>query len=155
MTSEIARLRETWLAHNVKINQGVKEEDLKRFQAQYGIILPEDFSEYFLCMNGMDINTTDTELIRFWSLEELRPLTDEAPEYAQSDYLKNAACVFPFADYSIWSHAYALRLSAEKSAQNEIYVIGCRQPILLAKSFAEFINLYLSRKVLDFLRVEV
>jgi hypothetical protein len=56
-----------------------------------------------------------------------------------------------FADYCIWSHTSAIRLSSCEK-RNEVYVIGGKSPIFLAGSFTEFATLYLANGCLDFLK---
>jgi hypothetical protein len=43
-------------------------------------------------------------MIRFWMLEEVRPLKDGAPEYSDPGYVQNPESLFLFADYSIWAN---------------------------------------------------
>ena len=144
------RLREHWLAQNITIKPGVHEEALSRFETLYTVLLPRDLREYFLVMNGMREGTTDEELIRFWSLEEVKSISEESPAYSTPDYLPEADSFFLFADYSIWAHAYSIRISNNSSQPNPVYVIGGTKPVPIADSFSEFVDLYLDGKCLDF-----
>ena len=58
--------------------------------------------------------------------------------------------LFLFADYSLWAHAYAIRLGASDLKKNEIFVIGGDYPMLLFHSFSELIESYLADKSLMF-----
>ena len=148
--SEGDRLKDYWLAQNIAINPGTSEAALHKFESVYGVSLPPDLHEYFLTVNGMEQTATDEELIRFWKLEEVRPVSEEAPAYASTSYLPEAGSSFVFADYSIWAHAYSIHLSKSISGPNHVYVIGGTKPVMIAKSFSEFIDLYLIGKALDF-----
>jgi SMI1 / KNR4 family (SUKH-1) len=114
-------------------------------------MLPDDLREYFLLVNGMDINMTDEDLIRFWPLEEVKSISEGASEYSDQAYLPDPYSIFMFADYCIWSHTYAIRLSSCEK-RNEVYAIGGKSPIFLAGSFTEFATLYLANRCLDFLK---
>jgi len=144
-------LRSNWLSRGIKINPGVSKATLQLFESKYEVMLPDDLREYFLLVNGMDINMTDEDLIRFWPLEEVKPISEDASEYSDQAYLPDPGSIFMFADYCIWSNTYAIRLSSGEK-RNEVYIIGGRSPIFLAGSFTEFVTLYLANRCLDFLK---
>jgi hypothetical protein len=52
-------------------------------------------------VNGIAEGVTDDALIRFWSLKEVKPIPEEAPEYADPAYIQDAKSLFCFADYSV------------------------------------------------------
>ena len=54
--------------------------------------------DYFLCVNGMPQDVVDDGLIRFWTLEEVKPLDEGALQYCESDYIERPASIFLFAD---------------------------------------------------------
>jgi hypothetical protein len=143
-------LRRHWASHNVEINAGVPESALSSFEAKYGVILPQEMRDYFLSVNGMPPDVVDTEMIRFWMLEEIEPLPQGAPDFADSNYIQNPQSLFLFADYSIWAHAYAIRLSKAAGQTNEVFIIGHDSPIQVSNSFSEFVDRYLSNKDLLF-----
>jgi|SRR5262245_10879035 len=145
-------LRSNWLSSGIKINPGVSKATLQLFESKYEVMLPDDLREYFLLVNGIDINMTDEDLIRFWSLEEVKSISEGASEYSDQGYLPDPSSIFMFADYCIWSHTYAIRLSSCEE-RNDVYVIGGKSPIILAGSFTEFVTLYLAHRCLDFLRL--
>lgn len=149
-TSVGESLRRHWSSHNVDINAGVSEAELNSFEEKYCIILPADLRDYFSCVNGMPPQVVDDEMIRFWMLDEIKPLPQTAPAFSDSTYIQNPESLFLFADYSIWAHAYAIRLPKAPTGSNEVFIIGGDSPILLCKSFSEFVDNYLSDKNLVF-----
>jgi hypothetical protein len=143
-------LRRHWASNNVEINGGVSEAQLSAFEHKYDVTVPQELRDYFLSVNGMPSDVVDTEMIRFWMLEELGPLPELAPDFADPRYIENPESVFLFADYSIWAHAYAIRLTKAVTESNEIFIIGPKSPLLLCGSFSDFVDRYLTNKDLLF-----
>lgn len=139
-------LRDHWFSQGVPLNDAVASATLESFEKKNGVVLPADLRDYFLEVNGMKPDTSDDALIRFWMLEEVRALPDAAPEYADSRYLERPESLFLFADFSLWAHAYAIRLTAAPSEKNEVFIIGSDSPILLFQSFSEFVDCYLTKQ---------
>ena len=150
--SSAQRVKHHWLSHNVAFNEGVSADFLADFERRFGVVLPHDMRDYFLAVNGMQEDVTDDEMLRFWPLEEVKPLPSGAPGYATADYIDTPESIFLFADYSLWAHAYAIRLSASELSKNEIFIIGGDYPILLFQSFSELVESYLADKRLMFAR---
>ena len=136
-------LKNHWLSQGVGVNPGVPKEELTAFESKYQVSLPADLRDYFLTVNGMAEGVTDDALIRFWSLHEVKPIPEEAPDYSDPSYIEEPESLFLFADYCIWSHAYAIRLSSSKSP-NPVIIIGDETPTRLFESFSELVNNYLS-----------
>ena len=128
------------MSQGLKTNPGVSVEELATFESRYRISLPSDLREYFLTVNGMPEGTTDNALIRFWSLNEVKPIPEGAPDYAD---IPDAQSLFLFADYCIWSHAYAIRLSSSSETSNAVFVVGDEMPIKIFESFSELVREYL------------
>ena len=145
-TSVGESLRRHWLSHHIEINAGVSEAELEAFEEKFGVILPTDFREYFRCVNGMPTDVVDDGMIRFWMIEEIKPLTQGAPAYSASSYVENSQSLFLFADYSMWAHAYAIRLASIPVQSNEVIIIGYKSPVLISHSFSEFGHHYLTAK---------
>jgi len=145
-TSAGESLKRHWASHRVDINAGATEAELNAFETRHGIVLPQDLRDYFLCVNGMPPDVVDDGMIRFWMLEEVRPLNQGAPEYSDPSYVKSPESLFLFADYSIWAHAYAIRLGAVPLQSNEVVIIGYKSPVVLSASFSEFVHRYLTDK---------
>jgi hypothetical protein len=145
-TSVGESLKRHWSSHNVDNNCGVSEPELDSFEATHRVVLPQDVRDYFMCVNGMPPDVVDDGMIRFWMLEEVKPLPQGAPKYSDSRYIQNPETLFLFADYSIWAHAYAIRLGKVPSQFNEVVIIGYKSPVLISNSFSEFVDRYLTDK---------
>ena len=143
------KLLARWASEGVRVNHGASAEALATFETRHRVVLPGDVRDYFKCVNGMYDSLTDEQLIRFWTLEEVKPLSEEAPAYSEPDYLTEAHRVFVFADYSIWALAFAIRLSAYTSHSQLVYRIGGSRPVLLAKTFSEFVDVYMAGASLE------
>ena len=137
-------LKDRWLAQGLEINPGVSTEDLAAFEFTYQVVVPADLRDYFLTVDGMAEGVSDDALIRFWSLSEVKPITVEAPELSSPAYIEDAESMFVFADYSIWAHAYAIRLSPNTEDPNPIFVIGSEKPTCIFDSFSELVSSYLN-----------
>lgn len=136
-------LKNHWLSQGIEVNPGVSKEELTAFESKYQVSLPADLRDYFLTVDGMAQGVTDDALIRFWSLNEVKPVPEEAPDYSDPSYIEDAESLFLFADYCIWSHAYAIRLSSTE-ASNAIIVIGDETPTRMFGSFSELVSNYLT-----------
>ena len=136
-------LKEHWSSLGVKINAGVSEMELNDFEQKYGVVLPRDFRDYLKHVNGMPHDEVDDGMIRFWTLQEIEPLTQGAPEYCRGTYVQNPETLFLFADYSIWAHAYAIRLGKTALEANEVIIIGGELPKPISDSFSSFVRDYL------------
>ena len=95
--------------------------------------LPEDLAEYFRTVDGMDDGEYDEHQFRFWPIAELQPAAEYLPEQNEAAY----DGYYVFADYSIWVHFYAVRLS---SKCNEVVLVGEGAPIQVAASFKDFLQ---------------
>jgi hypothetical protein len=137
-------LKNHWLSQGIEVNPGVSKEELRAFESKYQVTLPIDLRDYFLTVNGMAQGVTDDALIRFWSLNEVKPIPEEAPDYSDPSYIEEAESLFLFADYCIWSHAYAIRLSSRSESPNPVIIIGDETPTRLFESFSALVNNYLS-----------
>src|SRR5690349_950957 len=145
-TSVGERLRRHWASHDVDINAGVPKAELDSFESKHCVVLPEDLRDYFLCVNGMPQDVVDEGMIRFWMLEELQPLPQGAPAFSDPSYIQHPESLFLFADYSIWAHAYAIRLGSVSLQSNEVVIIGYKSPVTIAQCFSEFVDRYLTDK---------
>ena len=144
--NSIERLKNHWISHGLRFNAGVSIATLVAFERKFGVSLPPKLRDYFLSMNGMPEDVSDDEMIRFWTLDEVKPLPIGAPSFARSEYIENPESLFLFADHSLWAHAYAIRLFPDALTRNDVFIIGGTNPILIFKSFGEFIESYLTDK---------
>ena len=89
-------------------------------------------------MNGMEKNEIDpATLIRIWPLDEMCPVNKELSDRKCDQEFKD---YFLFADYSIWAHGYALRLTSADVSSNSVIIVGGERPIPVADSFADFLR---------------
>jgi hypothetical protein len=145
-TSVGESLKRHWSSHNVEINAGVSKAELDSFEAKHQVVLPEDLRDYFFWVNGMPPDVVDDGMIRFWMLEEFQPLAQGAPAFSDPSYIHDAESLFLFADYSIWAHAYAIRLGSLPRQSNEVVIIGYKSPVAICNCFSEFVDRYLTNK---------
>ena len=82
----------------------------------------------------------DQDLIRFWPLDEVRPLFDEWPENPAP---REAALLFVFADWNIDAWPYVARLSDAETIAPVYIVDGGLTRV--ADSFEAFLERYLAR----------
>jgi hypothetical protein len=128
-----------WKRHGAAPRAGVTDAEIHSFERKQGVKLPEDVADYFRAVDGMNEDESDELGIRFWSLDELRPVVEELPA-ADGDAFKD---YFVFADYSMWAHGYAVRLD---QIANDVIIVGGEKPIAVAPSFREFLQLYLTQR---------
>jgi hypothetical protein len=88
----------------------------------------------------------------FWNLSEIGPVTEKLPaHYSNPDYrgievsLPNAEKFFAFADWSIWCHIYAFKLTEDPHQAAPVVWIDNGQTWHVAfESFEAFLKSYLS-----------
>ena len=142
LSTAIDRLRNAWIEAGCGIRPGVTDDDIARFASVHDVGLPIDVAAYFRAVDGMHEGEHDMHVIRFWPLAEMKPALSELPEGDQG-----LASYFVFADYSLWAHAYAVRLGAGPS---DVVLVGAEKPFALAPTFAEFLDVYIARPELLF-----
>jgi hypothetical protein len=134
-------LKNYWLAQNIRIGKGISKEEIYKFENKYNISIPKDFKYYLTYINGMDCSEsweTDRDLITFWPINKIKPLSEEAPECA----ISNRRLYYVFADYSINAMLYLIQLSREPEVPTPIFVLG-NNLIKVADNFHEFIVRYI------------
>lgn len=145
------KLKAYWSSTGTKSNPPASSEDIVLFESQNGVILPQDLCEYFQEFNGMQENEFDGEMFSFWSLKKIKPVPEILAEHGGiPDYreiirhLPVADSYFIFADYFIFSHVYAIHLSQDSTAKNQILWIGGGTSFyVIADSFSDFLEKYL------------
>ena len=110
-------------------------DDIQAFETQNGVRLPADLRAYFQRLNGIDM---DPGLFRFWPLSRVIPLK------SSSAVALETGRYFIFADYMVGTWYYAIYLGEDPFLQNRVVLpdFPCRP--VIAHSFTEFIELYLS-----------
>lgn len=132
-------VRERWLAAGATPRPGASPDDLRRVEAEYSVSLPADFAAFYRAIDGMEENDWDDQLIRWWPIDEVKPVNDD---------LKAVVDAYPhqfiFADWSLWALAYALDLSNGPN-HGRVVIAGDTRPLPLSDSFGEFLDLYVRR----------
>jgi hypothetical protein len=137
--SMLMQVMNRWKEASVTVRPGTSPDKIEQFEKKNSCRLPADFASFFLAIDGMNLNEMDNALMRFWPLGELRTALEELP--SGDGY----AGFYLFADYSMWAHAYAIRLGT--APPNEVVLVGGKLPIQKAASFTEFLKDYLDGKV--------
>lgn len=134
------RLAQRWKEARLTIRLGVPAERLDQFKQRFNAHLGPDIREYFEAVNGMALGEMDPDChIRFWPLEEVKPIQEEV----DAPWVAQYTGYYLFADYLLWSHAYAIDLNP--AGQGAIVMVGGKTPHPVAPSFADFVCMYLDR----------
>jgi hypothetical protein len=138
-------LIQRWRAGGLAIVPGVSEEALRAFESKYNVLIPADFREYLLHIDGMAQvggHDCDEQGFGFWPLSRIKAVPDEcAASKVQVPTLEGIEHYFAFADYMQWSWAYAIGL--DRAHSGEILQFGTLSPGIITHSFAEFVEAYL------------
>ena len=137
MTTLYQRLRDTWLASGVSTNSCTSLSKLEDVEKKHHIQLPSQFRNYMLTSNGMTDGQIDRSLISFLSLDAIDR------EMAATVGNSEDSVDIPFAEFSIYSHYYALRITKD-GTQLGVYAADGTNEKQLASSFDSFVELYLS-----------
>jgi hypothetical protein len=136
-----------WKSKGVKPRMPVSSLQVEEFQRLYRVELPTSISDFYLASNGTEY---DHDLISFWPLEELGTVTEKLSNSGGSPDYRNIVNVLPtpdkffvFADYLIWSHVYAFKLSEDRYQPAPVLWIYADQWYEIAASFENFIVSYL------------
>jgi len=145
-TSLLDAIVTRWHATTAWPEPGATRARLDAFEGQYGVTLPPMFRALYERVNGTH---GDENLVRFFPLDEIKPLPAEDTIARQTKLpwreraLPNPATYFVFADYMIFSHVYAVRLS-EGGVQTDsvLWVLSPTQYEEIAPSFEAFLRMY-------------
>jgi len=131
----IAEVLREWQDAGVSVRSAVSD-GTSEFEQKHGVELPQELRAFFAAQGGMADGETDGNDIRFWPLDEVSPASNEVPDGEQNAY----DGYFVFADYALWAHGYAVRLSPGQP--NDVAIVGGARPIRVASSFKEFLEKY-------------
>jgi cell wall assembly regulator SMI1 len=131
-----------WASQKLVASPGALPQAVRKFEANHGVILPDDLRNYFLRHDGMD---QDAKGFSFWPLARVRPAAEELAELSSTETPVELGGYFAFADYLVWCWAWAIRLTADPAGSNPVIMIGTADgvPLKVASSFGEFVDLYL------------
>jgi hypothetical protein len=129
------------------------ESEIQAFQARTGLNLPQDISHYFRKLNGTN-GQYDEQLFQFYALSQLESVFDHLKDWGgEPDYrnivntLDRCESCFVIADHCFHMFTYAIRMYESHTTDNEVYVICGDQYKVIAKSFTDFIELYVEKSM--------
>lgn len=131
------RLRNAWLKSGVPTNVGATPREIQAFESRYCMRLPAQFRAYLSTVNGMAGGATDESLISFLPIDKI----DVVPNSA--DLHSKAGVEIVFAEYLIFSHYYAMRVT-KNGDQDGVYAADGTNQARISSSFDEFLYAYLS-----------
>src|SRR5580704_6322903 len=143
MANSTSNLISRWRSQNLRIAPGNPEVSVREFESHNSVILPPDFREYFLSVDGMAQvggHDCDPTGFAFWPLARVKSVPEECAEHSLDlPEVSDPARYFVFADYLQWSWAYAIHLNDGPSGPNPVIHVGTIRPKVVAGSFTEFV----------------
>ncbi|HWY53315.1 MAG TPA: SMI1/KNR4 family protein [Terriglobales bacterium] len=147
MEDSSGKLIEHWRSLNLLIAPGNTEEKVREFESRNGVMLPLDFREYLLSVNGMvqvGGQDCDPNGFAFWPIARVKSVRKEYAEHSTPlPEVQDPDAYFVFVDYLQWCWAYAIRVGAGPSEGGQIIHVGTIRSKVVAPSFTEFVDLYL------------
>jgi hypothetical protein len=135
-------LVEYWQSQSMRLAQPADEAQVKEFERRYDLDMIPEFRAYLMTVNGMlqsGSDDCDSHLFAFWQLDRIRPVVEECPELQLSP---EEGRYFVFADYMIWSWAYAIDLMAPSATAGNVILVGGLRQQRVSSTFSEFVRLY-------------
>jgi hypothetical protein len=149
---DLSRLNTLWKNLKIRTVETATDSQVVEFEASHKLQLPQDLRDYFTAINGTD-GESDNELFTFCTLAKFQAATlvlgawqNGIPRHSDVlDKIHGIETCYVFADYFISLIFYAIKLYPTASAENEIYAICGGDYEVIAKSFSEFIDMYLQQ----------
>jgi hypothetical protein len=140
---QIGAMLRKWEHDGVRRRPPVDQEAIATFEQLQGVVLPLDFAEYLLTVDGMGDEDIDSDMFCFWQLSRIQSLPDLLPEPHYETYRNfgGAESFFCFADWSILGELFFIRLSQNLTTEATFISLGPRS--LSCRTFTEFIESYL------------
>jgi cell wall assembly regulator SMI1 len=143
------RLRQRWLAQGDQAQPGVSEEQLREFEARFGVCLPADMRDYFLHTDGRGAEWMFyDDLLNFSSLSQVFRLSDTYQMHGIAD----PSSYYVFADFALYLPGYAIHLSPESTDANPVIAYHCHDgryvASIVALSFSDFAERYLDEQAM-------
>src|ERR1051325_6340640 len=127
MNTLTERLMSYWSSINIELGPGVSRQAINSFEAHYGVEFPQDFRDYISTIGGMQEGFSDNNIVSFWPFHQIKSVPEKLasfagiPNYSQiANRLPEAGSYFVFADFLIWSHVYAIKLSSNPAEKNYV-----------------------------------
>ena len=131
-------LREQCRVLGIGTGPTAPELDIGALESSFGVVLPISLRRYFREVNGMEL--PDPDLVRFWSVAECRPLSEQGPYSA----FQGAGQFFVVAEWGVMGWMYVVRLTPEKEPA-PVWAIHEQEQVPVAASFRDFLAGYLRR----------
>lgn len=146
LRQSINSLLEHWEKQGIK-SVGRSVDEMALIETKLSISLPQDIKDYFRVVNGMEPlypNYSDREGFLFYPLEKLTTYEKEFG-VKSAKALVGKQCVI-FLDYLQKSWWYGILTEINESPNNYAIIIipNTERYKIVATSFAEFIDLYIS-----------
>ena len=139
------KLAAHWTSQKIRHLGGANPDDIVRFEERNGVSVPKDFWAFLLDFNGTS-EMAGTDYFRFLPLAEFGSSRDrnamDFGEPFESTYPSKPDGFFVFADYLQWCYGYAINLSKD-AVVNDVALIGGLTCDVVARSFTEFMEMYL------------
>ncbi len=120
------RLIEHWKTQGPAIAKGVGESELAAFENREGVCIPNEFRSYLSTVNGMcQGHDSDGNLFAFWPLARIKSVRQECLELSADETADN---FFVFADFMIWSWAYAVEMGNDPYLPAKVILVGGMRP---------------------------
>jgi hypothetical protein len=143
-------LKNKWNAEGIKSFIPARNSELISFQKTNNIVLPPDLIEYFNVLNGTGSEYTDI-LYEFYALNRVKTINEEfenwkgIPNYSELlNIISSPGELYVFANYHFNLYTYAIRLYAESTKENEVYVFIGREYKMIGNTFSKFLEEYIN-----------
>jgi hypothetical protein len=141
VSDTFSTLRTYWSERGLTPKPGVSAAELAAFEARYALRVPQEVRDYFLTVDGVlggRDGAWDGDLIAFWPLTDVQPLTVLLPETRVAEADRYIA----FADWSIDAWFYAARLPLDATGVAPVFIVADDTALPVADSLTEFFMRY-------------
>lgn len=128
-------------------------DDIIKFENFHNVLMSDDLKNYFRMLNGSN-GEYDENFFAFNSLDSFKSINEEfsnwkgVPNYSNLiTKIENPQTCFVIADYQMHLFSYAIRLYNTSKENNEIYALCGDKYKIIASSFTQFVELYLSQSI--------
>jgi hypothetical protein len=128
-----------WQVSGLLIRSGVDAQTINQFEQRFQVMLPDAFRAYLTLVDGMEKDSEDSELFRFFPLSEVEPLNVFFKDWVPS----SSNHYFVIADFCFRSHLYAIDLGNGRDRGSVARVFGSDQIHVEWASFEDFLSAYL------------
>ena len=142
------KLKRHWKSKNLRIAHGASKQDLQTFEARYGVVLPKDFRDYFLSVDGMlqiANHECDPDGFGFYPLVRVKNVVEEYAELSKRlrqtrrTHKRILSSLITSSGPGRTRYAYQMTFHE----LNEVIHVGTIRPKVIANSFSEFVDMYL------------